>query len=34
MLDETLDAGDAGYRIGYENPEHFSRDYKQRISID
>jgi AraC-like DNA-binding protein len=29
MLGENLDAASAGYRVGYEDPSHFSRDYKR-----
>lgn len=29
MLGENLDASTAGYRVGYDNPSHFSRDYKK-----
>jgi len=29
MLSECLDAAQAGYRVGYEDPSHFSRDYKR-----
>jgi AraC-like DNA-binding protein len=29
MLDENLDAASAGYRVGYEDPAYFSRDYKK-----
>jgi AraC-like DNA-binding protein len=29
MLDEDLDAAGAGYRVGYEDPAYFSRDYKK-----
>lgn len=29
MLDEDLDAASAGYRVGYEDPAYFSRDYKK-----
>jgi len=29
MLGENLDASSAGYRVGYEDPSHFSRDYKR-----
>jgi AraC-like DNA-binding protein len=28
MLGEQLDAASAGYRVGYDNPAHFSREYK------
>jgi AraC-like DNA-binding protein len=31
MLGESLDAGSAGYRVGYEDPSHFSRDYKKHF---
>ena len=29
MLGEELDAASAGDRVGYEDPEYFSRDYKK-----
>ena len=29
MLGEDLDAASAGFRVGYENPSYFSRDYKK-----
>jgi len=29
MLNEDLDAASAGYRVGYNNPSHFCRDYKR-----
>jgi AraC-like DNA-binding protein len=29
MLGEDLDAASAGFRVGYENPSYFSRDYKR-----
>ncbi|MFU0912035.1 helix-turn-helix domain-containing protein [Kluyvera intermedia] len=28
MLSEGFDAGQAAYRVGYEDQSHFSRDYK------
>jgi AraC-like DNA-binding protein len=31
MLGENLDAGEAGYRVGYEDQSHFSRDYKRHF---
>jgi AraC-like DNA-binding protein len=31
MLSEHLDAAQAGYRVGYEDPSHFSRDYKRNF---
>ena len=31
MLSENLDAGEAGYRVGYEDQSHFSRDYKRHF---
>src|ERR671916_48537 len=31
MLGESLDAGEAGYRVGYEDPAYFSRDYKRHF---
>jgi AraC-like DNA-binding protein len=29
MLGEDLDAASAGFRVGYEDPSHFSREYKK-----
>lgn len=29
MLSENLDAGEAGFRVGYEDQSHFSREYKR-----
>ncbi len=29
MLSEELDAANAGYRVGYDDSNHFSRDYKR-----
>jgi AraC-like DNA-binding protein len=29
MLGEDLDAASAGFRVGYENPSSFSREYKK-----
>ncbi len=31
MLAENLDAASAGYRVGYDDPSHFSRDYKKQF---
>src|SRR5687767_10835874 len=31
MLSEDLDAGEAGYRVGYDDPAYFSRDYKRHF---
>lgn len=31
MLGDDLDAASAGYRVGYEDPSHFSRDYKKHF---
>lgn len=31
MLGEGLDASTAGYRVGYDDPSHFSRDYKKQF---
>lgn len=31
MLDEHLDAGEAGSRVGYDDRSHFSRDYKKHF---
>jgi len=31
MLGESLDASTAGYRVGYDDPSHFCRDYKKHF---
>lgn len=31
MLGENLNASTAGYRVGYDNPSHFSREYKREF---
>lgn len=31
MLSENLDAAEAGYRVGYDDASHFSRDYKRHF---
>lgn len=31
MLSDGLDAASAGYRVGYDNPSHFSREYKRHF---
>jgi AraC-like DNA-binding protein len=31
MLGEDLDAASAGFRVGYEDPSYFSRDYKKQF---
>lgn len=31
MLSESLDVSKAGYKVGYDNPSHFSRDYKKHF---
>ena len=31
MLSENLDAAEAGYRVGYEDASHFSREYKRHF---
>lgn len=31
MLGESLDAATAGFRVGYEDPAYFSRDYKKQF---
>lgn len=31
MLSEGLDAAEAGYRVGYDDPAYFSRDYKRQF---
>ena len=31
MLGEDLDAASAGYRVGYGDASHFTREYKKRL---
>jgi len=31
MLSENLDAGEAGYRVGYDDASHFNREYKRHF---
>ena len=31
MVSDRLDASKAGYKVGYDNPSHFSRDYKKHF---
>ena len=31
MLGEEFDAASAGFRVGYEDPSHFSREYKKHF---
>ncbi|MGA2440977.1 MAG: AraC family transcriptional regulator [Tepidisphaeraceae bacterium] len=31
MLNENLDAAEAGYRVGYDDASHFSREYKRQF---
>lgn len=31
MVSENLDAGEAGFRVGYEDQSHFSREYKRHF---
>lgn len=31
MLNDSLDVSKAGYKVGYDNPSHFSRDYKRHF---
>ena len=33
MLDEALDAAEAGYRVGYDDAAHFSREYRSLFSL-
>ncbi|MEI8167890.1 MAG: AraC family transcriptional regulator [Chloroflexales bacterium] len=33
MLGEGLDAASAGYRVGYGNPSHFTREYKRLFGM-
>jgi AraC-like DNA-binding protein len=33
MLGESLDAASAGYRVGYNDASHFSRDYKRLFGL-
>ncbi len=31
MLNEDVDAASAGFRVGYEDPSYFTRDYKKQF---
>ncbi len=31
ILSEDLDAAEAGYRVGYEDPSHFDGEYKRHF---
>jgi AraC-like DNA-binding protein len=31
MISENLDAGEAGYRVGYDDASHFNREYKRHF---
>jgi AraC-like DNA-binding protein len=33
MVSDGLDAADAGFRVGYESPSQFSRDYARRFGL-
>ena len=33
MLGESLDAASAGFKVGYGDPSHFSRDYKKQFGV-
>jgi AraC-like DNA-binding protein len=33
ILNEGIDAGEAGYRVGYNDAAHFSRDYKKLFGL-
>lgn len=33
MLGENLDAATAGYRVGYSDASHFSRDYRKHFGL-
>ena len=33
MLGESLDAASAGYRVGYDNPAHFSREVQKAVRL-
>jgi AraC-like DNA-binding protein len=33
MLGESLDAASAGYRVGYQDASHFSREYKSVFGL-
>ncbi|WP_039833361.1 helix-turn-helix transcriptional regulator, partial [Paenibacillus sonchi] len=33
LLAEFLDAADAGYRVGYESPSQFSREYARMFGL-
>lgn len=32
MLGESLDTATAGFRVGYEDPVYFSRDYRRQFN--
>ena len=33
MLSENMDAAGAGYRVGYDDPSHFNREYKSLFGV-
>jgi AraC-like DNA-binding protein len=33
MLGEDLDAASAAFRVGYQDPSHFSREYKRHFGV-
>jgi AraC-like DNA-binding protein len=33
LLEEGMDAASAGFRVGYEDPSHFNRDYKRFFGV-
>lgn len=33
MLGERLNAASAGYRVGYDDPSHFNREYKSLFGL-
>ena len=33
MLSEDFDAAEAGYRVGYGDASHFSREYKRHFGV-
>jgi AraC-like DNA-binding protein len=33
MLTESLDAGEAGFQVGYDDQSQFSREYKRHFGV-
>lgn len=33
MVAEAMDAASAGFRVGYESPSHFNRDYRRAFGL-